>query len=83
MTELRMILAVAAGGALGSVVRYLVEFVRFHDQQSNPLTGPFSTEQWISLAMVALGIAYWLFARNRQAITRVSTRAAPPAAERV
>ena len=68
---------------LYGIVRFLVEFVRFHDQQSNPLTGPFSTEQWISLVMIALGIAYWLFARNRQAVTRVNTTAAPPAAERV
>ena len=68
---------------LYGIVRLLVEFVRFHDQQSNPLTGPFSTEQWISLAMMALGIAYGLFARNRQAITRVSTPAAPSAAEQV
>jgi len=65
---------------LYGIVRFLVEFVRFHDQQSNPLTGPFSTEQWISLAMMALGIAYWLFARNRQPMTSAST---PSAAEQV
>jgi len=57
------------------ILRFGVEFVRFHDQQSNPLTGPFSTEQWISLALVALGLCYWLFARNRQPITAVTTPA--------
>ena len=56
---------------LYGLLRFGVEFVRFHDQQSNPLTGPFSTEQWISLALVALGLCYWLFARNRQAVTAV------------
>jgi len=61
---------------LYGLLRFGVEFVRFHDQQSNPLTGPFSTEQWISLALVALGLCYWLFARNRQAITAVTAPAA-------
>ena len=56
---------------LYGTLRFLVEFVRFHDQQSNPLTGPFSTEQWISLALVTAGLCYWLFARNRQAMTTV------------
>ena len=58
---------------LYGMLRFLVEFVRFHDQQSNPLTGPFSTEQWISLALVAAGLCYWLFARNRQATTTVTS----------
>jgi phosphatidylglycerol:prolipoprotein diacylglycerol transferase len=62
--------------ALYGMLRFLVEFVRFHDQQSNPLTGPFSTEQWISLVLVAAGLCYWLFARNRQAITKVASPAA-------
>jgi phosphatidylglycerol:prolipoprotein diacylglycerol transferase len=57
---------------LYGILRFLVEFVRFHDQASNPLTGPFSTEQWISLGLVALGLYYWLFARNRQALTTVA-----------
>jgi len=61
---------------LYGMLRFLVEFVRFHDQQSNPLTGPFSTEQWISLALVAIGLVYWLFARNRQRITQVTSPAA-------
>ena len=61
---------------LYGILRFLVEFVRFHDQQSNPMTGPFSTEQWISLGMVVAGLCYWLFARNRQAITTVTSPAA-------
>ena len=64
---------------LYGTLRFLVEFVRFHDQQSNPLTGPFSTEQWISLALVATGLCYWLFARNRQAITQAASPAATDA----
>jgi len=62
---------------LYGMLRFLVEFVRFHDQQSNPLTGPFSTEQWISLSLVAAGTLYWIFVRNRQAITRVDMNALP------
>jgi phosphatidylglycerol:prolipoprotein diacylglycerol transferase len=58
---------------LYGLLRFLVEFVRFHDPQSNPLTGPFSTEQWISLALMTVGLCYWLFARNRQAVTAVTT----------
>ncbi len=58
---------------LYGTLRFLVEFVRFHDPQSNPLTGPFSTEQWISLVLVALGLGYWVFARNRQAVTAVTS----------
>jgi phosphatidylglycerol---prolipoprotein diacylglyceryl transferase len=61
---------------LYGILRFLVEFVRFHDQQSNPLTGPFSTEQWISLVLVVAGLCYWLFARNRQAVTTVTSPAA-------
>ena len=61
---------------LYGILRFLVEFVRFHDQQSNPLTGPFSTEQWISLVLVAAGLCYWLFARRRQAVTTVTSAAA-------
>jgi phosphatidylglycerol:prolipoprotein diacylglycerol transferase len=62
--------------ALYGFVRFSVEFVRYHDPQSNPLTGPFSTEQWISLVLAAAGLCYWIFARNHQATTRVSAPAA-------
>ena len=61
---------------LYGTLRFLVEFVRYHDPESNPLTGPFSTEQWISLVLIALGLCYWLFARNRQAVTAVTSPAA-------
>jgi len=44
------------------VLRFLVEFVRFHDTSSNPLVGPFSVEQWISLMLATLGLACLLYA---------------------
>jgi phosphatidylglycerol:prolipoprotein diacylglycerol transferase len=47
--------------ALYSSARFLVEFVRSHDQ-TNAYYGPLVTEQWIALALVALGI--WLMARG-------------------
>ncbi len=60
---------------LYGILRFAVEFVRYHDPESNPVTGPFSTEQWISLALVALGLCYFVFARNRQAVTAVTSQA--------
>ncbi len=42
--------------ALYSTVRFLVEFVRAHDQ-SNPYYGPFVAEQWIALGLLVLGIS--------------------------
>jgi phosphatidylglycerol:prolipoprotein diacylglycerol transferase len=51
-------------------VRFLVEFVRYHEQP-NPFGGPLNTSQWISLALAALGAAYFL--RN---VGRASTPAA-------
>jgi phosphatidylglycerol:prolipoprotein diacylglycerol transferase len=50
--------------------RFLVEFVRYHEQP-NPFGGPLNTSQWISLALAALGAAYFL--RN---VGRASTPAA-------
>jgi len=47
--------------ALYSSARFLVEFVRAHDQ-TNAYYGPLVTEQWIALALVALGV--WLMARR-------------------
>ncbi|HUE01660.1 MAG TPA: prolipoprotein diacylglyceryl transferase [Bryobacteraceae bacterium] len=44
---------------LYSAVRFLVEFVRYHEQ-ANPFGGPFNTSQWISLFLAALGAAYFL-----------------------
>jgi len=46
---------------LYSTARFLVEFVRAHDPQSNALYGPFVLEQWIALALAALGV--WLTLR--------------------
>jgi len=40
-------------------VRFLVEFVRFHEQL-NPFGGPLNTSQWISLGLVVLGAAYFV-----------------------
>jgi phosphatidylglycerol:prolipoprotein diacylglycerol transferase len=41
---------------LSGVARFLVEFVRSHDE-ANPLGGPFTLEQWISLAACLLAVA--------------------------
>ena len=50
---------------LYSTVRFVVEFFRFHEQ-GNLLGGPLDTSQWISLALFAVGAAYWLRVRKRQ-----------------
>jgi phosphatidylglycerol---prolipoprotein diacylglyceryl transferase len=50
---------------LYGMVRFAVEFLRMHDA-SNPLGGPFTLEQWISLALALAGV-YLLF--RRQAVT--------------
>jgi phosphatidylglycerol---prolipoprotein diacylglyceryl transferase len=42
-------------GLLYGVVRFAVEFVRDHDA-SNPLGGPFTLEQWISLLVALVGL---------------------------
>jgi phosphatidylglycerol:prolipoprotein diacylglycerol transferase len=44
---------------LYSTVRFLVEFVRYHEQP-NPFGGPLNTSQWISLALAALGLAWFI-----------------------
>jgi len=49
---------------LYSTTRFIVEFYRFHEQ-GNLWGGPLDTSQWISLALCALGVAYWLKARKR------------------
>ncbi len=46
---------------LYSSIRFLVEFVRAHDEK-NPFWGPFVLEQWVALGLVALGA--WLIARR-------------------
>jgi len=52
---------------LYSVVRFLVEFVRFHEQ-GNLWGGPLDTSQWISLGLFALGAVYWARMRKRQPV---------------
>ena len=42
-------------GLLYGLVRFSVEFLREHDT-SNPLGGPFTLEQWISLGLAAAGL---------------------------
>lgn len=50
--------------ALYAVVRFLLEFVRAHDE-SNPRLGPLVFQQWLALALLAAGL--WLVLRKRQA----------------
>jgi len=54
---------------LYSTVRFLVEFVRDHPGEPNPFGGPLNTSQWISMALGALGAAYFL-----RKVGRASTR---------
>lgn len=60
---------------LYSTVRFLVEFVRFHEQP-NPFGGPLNTSQWISLALAALGAAYFVWGRppGLQRVSRPAPR---------
>jgi phosphatidylglycerol:prolipoprotein diacylglycerol transferase len=48
---------------LYSSVRFLVEFVRYHEQP-NPFGGPLNASQWISLFLIALGAAWFLWGRR-------------------
>ncbi|HZT33707.1 MAG TPA: prolipoprotein diacylglyceryl transferase [Bryobacteraceae bacterium] len=48
---------------LYSTARFLVEFVRFHEQP-NPFGGPFNTSQWISLALWMIGAVAWMRLRK-------------------
>jgi phosphatidylglycerol:prolipoprotein diacylglycerol transferase len=50
---------------LYSSVRFLVEFVRWHDPATNEYFGPLVVEQWIALGLVALGA--WLMLRRKEA----------------
>ncbi len=45
--------------------RFVVEFVRAHDKQ-NPYFGPFVTEQWISLGLMAVGAIVVALSRREQ-----------------
>jgi phosphatidylglycerol:prolipoprotein diacylglycerol transferase len=49
--------------ALYSIIRFIVEFYRHHEQ-ALPFGGPWSLTQWISL--VTLAMAFWLFVMLRQ-----------------
>jgi len=49
---------------LYSLLRFIVEFLRAHDHP-NPFGGPFSTTQWLSIGLAALGL--WLFYRRKAA----------------
>ncbi len=51
---------------LYSAARFVVEFFRYHEQ-GNLLGGPLDTSQWISLALFALGAAYFVAAKRRRA----------------
>lgn len=52
-------------GLIYGCVRFGVEFLREHDS-SNPLGGPFTLEQWISLAVAAAGV--YLLVRHARAV---------------
>jgi phosphatidylglycerol---prolipoprotein diacylglyceryl transferase len=52
--------------ALYGIVRFLVEFLREHDE-SNPLGLAISLEQWISLGLAAAGLWLIIFYRERKA----------------
>ena len=56
-------------------VRFLVEFVRAHDNL-NPYLGPFVAEQWVALGLIALGV--YLLRRPRPAPAPVPPPAAKP-----
>ena len=52
---------------LYSAARFVVEFFRFHDQ-GNLWGGPLDTSQWISLALFALGAAYFVRQRSQPSV---------------
>lgn len=61
---------------LYSTARFLVEFVRDHPGEPNPFGGPLNTSQWISLALAALGAAYFIRGAGSQPVA--ASQAAPP-----
>jgi len=58
---------------LYSTARFLVEFVRYHEQP-NPFGGPLNTSQWISLALIALGAAWFLVGQTSRSAAGLQTR---------
>jgi phosphatidylglycerol:prolipoprotein diacylglycerol transferase len=59
---------------LYSLLRFVVDFVRYHDQP-NPFGGPLTAAQWISLALIALVTA--LFLSKREKAPALTPAAAP------
>ena len=49
-------------------VRFLVEFVRFHEQ-GNLWGTPLDASQWISLGLFVLGVVWWHRVRRRAVLT--------------
>jgi phosphatidylglycerol:prolipoprotein diacylglycerol transferase len=62
-------------GLLYGLVRFGVEFLREHDA-SNPLGGPFTLEQWISLAVALFGL-YLIFGRSQARNIRLRNTESP------
>jgi phosphatidylglycerol:prolipoprotein diacylglycerol transferase len=55
---------------LYSTARFLVEFLRVHDQP-NPFGGPLNTSQWLSLVLFALGAAFLAKSRKPETVLAV------------
>jgi phosphatidylglycerol:prolipoprotein diacylglycerol transferase len=49
---------------VSSVLRFIIEFFRYHEQ-ALPFGLPFSLTQWISLALIVVGV--WLLSMGRSA----------------
>jgi phosphatidylglycerol:prolipoprotein diacylglycerol transferase len=62
-------------GLLYGLVRFGVEFLREHDA-SNPLGGPFTLEQWISLAVALVGL-YLIVGRSHFRNVRLRNTESP------
>ena len=54
---------------LYGAARFVVEFFRYHEQ-GNLWGGPLDTSQWISLALLSVGAAYFVRARTAPAPAR-------------
>lgn len=51
---------------LYSIARFVVEFFRYHDPQSNAQYGPFVLTQWIAVGLAVLGV--WLMSRSSRPV---------------
>jgi prolipoprotein diacylglyceryltransferase len=65
---------------LYGAARFVVEFFRYHEQ-GNLWGGPLDTSQWISIALFAIGAAFFL-KRPRVSTIEAGTAAAQPRATR-